>query len=174
MPVPILKDLASLAYQDIIRRRKVTPFIIFVSFIASFAAARLTVATFPDFALIVRQYHIHHFYYGIFLISAAAWIALVSDRQRLMSLASILFGVGLGLVTDEIGLLLTCNSEGLGCDYFARASFDIAVLLALFFLASIYFRPFMVQVTSKSKSVWKTVRTKAGENMRNSGNRKEL
>ncbi len=141
-----LRDLASLAHEDIIRRRKTAPFIIFVFFILSFAIARLVVTTFEGIGVMVRQYHIHHFYYGIILISLAAWIGLVSDRERLKNWASAFFGTGLGLIADEIGLLLTCNSEGLNCDYYGRISFDTALLIALFFLAFIYFRPFWMKM----------------------------
>lgn len=149
MELPTPKDVASLAYRDVLKRRKTAPFLIFVSFILSFAMARMTVMNFPDVALIVRQYHIHHFYYGIILISAAAWVALISSRPRLHFWASLSFGAGLGLVADEIGLLLTCNSEGLNCDYFARASFDLAVMLGLFFFAAIYFPPFYLKVKNR-------------------------
>ncbi|MBI2134019.1 hypothetical protein HYU11_05030 [Candidatus Woesearchaeota archaeon] len=141
MEMPIPRKIAR-AYEDIVRRKKTAPFIIFIFFIISFAIARLVVITFEGAALIVRQYHIHHFYYGITLISIAAWIGLVSNKEKLLTLASALFGIGLGLITDEIGLLLTCNSEGLNCDYFARGSFDAAVLISLFFLAVLYFHPF--------------------------------
>ncbi|MBI2142482.1 hypothetical protein HYU15_03275 [Candidatus Woesearchaeota archaeon] len=160
MPIPIIKDLASLAYRDILRRKKTAPFIILVTFVASFALARITVLSFPDFAVVVRQYHIHHFYYGIALISAAAWMALVSNRPRLITLAAVFFGAGLGLVADEIGLLLTCNSEGLNCNYYARSSFDLAVLLGLSFLAFIYFPPFWRKVKSRVARVLAGIKAK--------------
>ena len=142
MRISIFRDLASLLYEDIHKRNKTAPFIIFLSFIVSFAIARLVVINFPRASLVIRDYHIHHFYYGIALISAAAWIGLVSSKERLMNIGSVLFGAGLGLVTDEIGLLLTCNSEGLNCNYYARGSFDFAVFLGLLLLMIIYFPPF--------------------------------
>ncbi len=160
MGIPTIRDLASLAYQDILRRKKKEPFLIFVFFILSFIAARFIVITFEDLRVIIRQYHIHHFYYGIALISIAAWIALVSDRERMKSLASILFGVGLGLITDEIGLLLTCNSEGLNCNYFARSSFDAAVLISLALLAFIYFKPFWARIKSRASKIYHKVKKK--------------
>ncbi|MBI2575197.1 hypothetical protein HYV82_04915 [Candidatus Woesearchaeota archaeon] len=160
MQIPIVKDLASLAYRDIHRRRKTAPFIILVTFVVSFALARLTVLSLPDFAIVVRQYHIHHFYYGIALISAAAWIALVSNKPRLITLAAVFFGAGLGLVADEIGLLLTCNSEGLDCNYYARGSFDLAVLLGLSFLAFIYFPPFWRKVKSRVARALRRIKAK--------------
>ena len=42
-----IKDLKSLLYEDIIRRNKLTPFIIFVSFLVSFGLSRLIVILFP-------------------------------------------------------------------------------------------------------------------------------
>ncbi len=160
MAFPTIRDLASLAYEDILRRKKKEPFLIFIFLILSFSVARLTVIFFEGVALVVRQYHIHHFYYGIALISIAAWIGLVSDRETLKNWASIFFGVGLGLIADEIGLLLTCNTEGLNCNYYARGSYDTAVLIGLFLLAFIYFRPFSRGLKSRATKIYQRIKKK--------------
>jgi hypothetical protein len=139
----LLVDLKSLLYWDIVRRKKVTPVIVMFSFILSFAIARITVTLFPDFRVIWNQYHIHHFYYGIALIGIAGWVLLVSDKVRLHRLSAVLYGIGLGLLTDEIGLLLTCSSDAFTCNYYARQSYDIAVILVLLFLNAIYDIPFL-------------------------------
>ncbi|MBI2145366.1 hypothetical protein HYU18_03530 [Candidatus Woesearchaeota archaeon] len=101
-----LKDLASLTYQDAVKRRLVTPFI------------------------------------GIALLIASGWIALISDRERLKHLAAALFGVGLGILADEAGLLLTCTSPMLlECDYYARVTIDVFTVIAAAFLTVLYFMP---------------------------------
>lgn len=137
-----LKDLASLTYQDAVKRRLVTPFIVFVFFLISFAAARILAYSLPSLNLIIGRYHIHHFYYGIALLIASGWIALISDRERLKHLAAALFGVGLGILADEAGLLLTCTSPMLlECDYYARVTIDVFTVIAAAFLTVLYFMP---------------------------------
>jgi hypothetical protein len=154
---PFIRDFKSLLYKDIVRRKKTTPFIVMLSFILSFALARLTSLTFPEFNIIWKQYHIHHFYFGIASLAIAGWIALVSNKPRLHTAASILFGSGLGLVTDEIGLLLTCSSDAFSCNYYARQSYDFAVIIVLLFLNIIYFLPFWLRVKSRAYSLFRHV-----------------
>ncbi|MFH1182535.1 MAG: hypothetical protein V1702_06255 [Candidatus Woesearchaeota archaeon] len=138
----IIGDLQSLLYSDIIRRGKITPFIAIVSFILTFGIARLTVTYLPGFSIVWKEYHIHHFYYGILTLAVAGWIALVSNRERMNNLAAAFFGMGLGFITDEIGLMLTCASPAKECDYLARQSYDLAIIIVLLFLNIIYFKPF--------------------------------
>lgn len=140
-----IRDLKSVLYDDIIRRHKQTPFIIAISFIMAFAAARLTVIYGPDWLrLYIRHYHIHHFYYGVILVSISNWIALTTDRRHMFNLAAVLFGVGLGLFIDEFGLLLTCTTPALEeCDYFGRETYDAFMLIAAFFFAVLYSRPIL-------------------------------
>jgi hypothetical protein len=137
-----VRDLQSVLYDDIIRRRKQTPFIIFISFILAFAAARLTVNLGPEWLrLIIRQYHIHHFYYGFAIIAISNWIALTTDRKHMFHFAAVLFGIGLGFIVDEIGLLLTCTTPALQCDYYSRQTFDIFMVIAGMFFAVLYSNP---------------------------------
>jgi hypothetical protein len=141
-----LKDLESLLYSDIVRRKKTTPFIILVCFIVTFVMARAIVKFFPGFAFVWNQYHIHHFYYGILALAIAGWIALVSNRENLHTFAAVCLGLGLGLVADEFGLMLTCASPLKECDYLARQSYDLAIILFLAILNAIYFVPFWKRV----------------------------
>ncbi len=138
------RDLKSVLYQDILRRNKQTPFVIFVSFILSFAAARLVVRFGPEtLRLIINTYHVHHFYYGFILLAVANWIALTTDRKHMEQFAAVLFGVGLGLFIDEFGLLLTCTTSALECDYWGRQSFDAFMLIGGVLLAVLYSGPFL-------------------------------
>ena len=137
-----LRDLKSLLHQDIIKRNKVTPFIISIFFLISFSLSRAVVMIFPELHLFIKQYHIHHFYYGIALLFLSNWVALVSDKRSMHRIAAGLTGVGLGLIIDEVGLLLTCSSPTLICDYWHRITYDVvAWFMGLFFLI-IYFDPF--------------------------------
>ena len=138
----VLKDAASLTYRDIMRRKLVTPFIVFATFLISFIISRLLAYAFPSLNLIIGRYHIHHFYYGIALMAAAGWIALISDRQRLKLFAALLLGTGLGIIVDEAGLLLTCTSPLYQeCNYHARIAIDVFTMLAAAFFSVLYFLP---------------------------------
>ncbi len=138
----VIRDIVSLTYEDIVRRRLITPFVIFVAFLISFALTRAVAYLLPSVNLIIGRYHIHHFYYGIALMIASNWIALVSDRPRLRFFAAALFGVGLGIIADEIGLLLTCTSPLLlQCNYYARITLDFFTIIVGIFLSVLYFMP---------------------------------
>lgn len=79
----------------------------------------------------VQGHHIHHFFFGFALVAVAGWVALFRDgldRRR----TAALYGVGLGVFIDEIGLLLTWG------DYWARSSwFVLAAVLTLFLAATV-------------------------------------
>ncbi len=51
--------------------------------------------------------HIHHFWYGMGLLSLAGWLAIAWRTERLARLCAALYGLGAGFVGDEVGLLLT-------------------------------------------------------------------
>jgi hypothetical protein len=137
-----VEDIKSLNYLDILRRRKQTPFIVFAAFVLSFAAARLTIMYGPEWLrLYVMTYHIHHFYYGFALLAIANWIALTTNREHMFKLAAVLFGVGMGLFVDEFGLLLTCTTPPMGCDYWARQSYDMFMIISGILLAVLYSKP---------------------------------
>ncbi|MBI3037059.1 hypothetical protein HYY73_04920 [Candidatus Woesearchaeota archaeon] len=141
-PVELTKDLASLTYQDVIRRRLMTPFLIFASFLLAFATTRAIAYSFPSVNLIIGLYHIHHFYYGIALLVASNWIALITNRPWPKYFAAVLFGFGLGIIADELGLLLTCTSpQLLQCNYYARITLDIFITIVAAFLSVLYFMP---------------------------------
>ena len=140
--VEFTKALASLTYRDIARRGLVTPFIMFLSFLTAFAVTRITAYVFPSVNLVIGKYHIHHFYYGIALLIISNWTALITNRQGPRIIAAVLFGVGLGILADEAGLLLTCTSPlTLQCNYNARITLDIFVVLVGAFLSVLYLVP---------------------------------
>ena len=48
--------------------------------------------------------HIHHYVYGIFILAAAGYLALLFRGDRARSWIALLYGVGLGLTFDEFGM----------------------------------------------------------------------
>lgn len=148
----LIGDFKSLLYTEIIKRREVNPFIIFISFIITFILARNIVNFFPEWGLVINGYKVHHVYYGIALLAISNWISLASQVPRLLNISAILFGAGLGLITDEIGLLLTCSSDGKICDYYARQSYDLLIILTLLFFILIYLPPVWEKLKNGIKS----------------------
>ncbi|MBN1377088.1 hypothetical protein JW949_02000 [Candidatus Woesearchaeota archaeon] len=137
----LIRDLKSLLHEDIIRRNKVTPFFVFTSMIVSFFISRLLVTLFPGVSLFIKEYHIHHYYYGIFLVCISAWTALVSNKISLLRISAVMFGLGLGMILDEFGLLLTCGTYLKECDYWHRISYDTFIITCGVFLSIMYFGP---------------------------------
>lgn len=138
----LIQDFVSLTYHDVMKRKLITPFIVFMAFLASFSLARLAAYLFPSIRFVIGEYHIHHFYYGIGLMIISNWICLISNRQRPIEFAAALFGIGLGFIADEVGLLLTCTSPRfLQCDYHVRITVDIFIIIVSIFLAILYFMP---------------------------------
>ncbi|MBS3813489.1 hypothetical protein KGY64_06665, partial [Candidatus Bipolaricaulota bacterium] len=86
--------------------------------------------------VILFGYHVHHFYFGILFICVAGWLAIVGTTHLRKEAVAVLFGVGLGLLMDEIGLLLTWGN------YFSSLSYLLGVLLLGIFLNLIYFPKF--------------------------------
>ena len=150
-PFKLIKDFERLLYHDIIKRNKTTPFWIFISMLLTFIFYRLYALVYPiiGFSIIVKNYHFHHFFVGIALISIACWTALITDKQKLKRISAILFGIGLGAITDEFGLLVTCGTESMACDYWHRLSYDSFVFVSMLFLIIIYFGPFWRKIGMK-------------------------
>lgn len=88
------------------------------------------------------DYHIHHFYLGLLLIILSNWLLLFWDKKRYIEeikvSSSILFGGGLGLITDEFGLILTMEFDIKG-DYWASPSYYLMGIISGMFLCALIF-----------------------------------
>ena len=131
----------------IVERGKKLPFFAFIIFLLTILISRLIVIwveadrPFLNF-LRVSAYHIHHFYLGILLILLSNFLFLTRNRGRYVEetrlLSSVLFGAGLGLITDEFGLLLTMEFDVKG-EYWAPHSYYLMGILSAVFLCIILF-----------------------------------
>lgn len=143
-------------------RQKGIPFLITISYLISFLLIRLMVflagAAHTEFAkvaqigltpevrfsigrnIILFGYHIHHFYFGIFLICVAGWLSIVGSSILSRKQIAVIYGIGLGLFMDEVGLLLTWG------DYFSGLSYMLSLLLAGIFLNIVFFPHFWIEV----------------------------
>jgi len=116
---------------------KEIPFLILISFLATFALSRITVNLFPDLFLKVRNTHVHHFAYGILLLVIIGFFLLTQPRSpRTRLKMSLLYGVAIGLAFDEFGMWIQLEDM-----YYNRASYD-AIIISTLLLNIIYFEGF--------------------------------
>ncbi|MGQ9530754.1 MAG: hypothetical protein ACUVTC_04895 [Candidatus Bathycorpusculaceae bacterium] len=99
-----------------------------VSFIGSFIIARIFTTFNPNVVLISGDFHIHHFWYGLAMLAIGGWLGISYESERINRLAAILFGAGGGLIGDEVGLLLTLESE----NYWAGMTYTIIITFLAF------------------------------------------
>src|SRR5436190_3004873 len=103
--------------------------LVLLSLLLTFIAARLlsilmTLHRMPNIYLHVRDSHVLHRNYGIFLLAGVGAYLLFSPG-RAAPAAAVVYGIGLGLTFDEFGMWLHLNG-----DYWQRASFDAVIVLA--------------------------------------------
>jgi hypothetical protein len=104
--------------------------LVLVSLLATFVLARLvtiliTLHRMPNIYFHVRDTHVHHLNYGIFLLAGVGAYLLFSPGPAAAA-AAVVYGIGLGLTFDEFGMWLHLNG-----DYWQRASFDAIVVIVV-------------------------------------------
>jgi len=108
-------------------------FIATLAFVASFFGSRLFATLFPNTVVMQGGIHLHHFWYGIALISVAGWMGIAWRNERLYRLYAVLYGLGAGFVGDEVGLLLTFNNYQSELTYlFFIAAISFVIIATLF------------------------------------------
>ncbi len=79
--------------------------------------------------------HFHHFWYGLAMVIVAGWMGIALRNERLDRNLALVFGLGIGFVGDEVGLLLTFG------DYsFKLASWFFAGAIAIIILVTLFWR----------------------------------
>ena len=63
-------------------------------------------------------------------------------EEKWHRLAAIFLGASLGLMADELGLMLTCGTAGMECLYHGRFAYDTIIIISMILLNIIYFMPF--------------------------------
>jgi hypothetical protein len=97
-----------------------------VSFILAFVTARTYATLFPTHVLLTGGLHIHHFWFGLIFLAIGGWLGINYNSKGISIAAAILYGVGGGLIMDEVGLLLTFGN------YQSELTWTILVTLLAF------------------------------------------
>lgn len=143
--------------EELYKRRRSTPFLISISFLASFLVARLWVVFLQadqgvssevSFSvgrnLVMGGYHIHHITYGIILLAISAWLAIHYKSKTIVRISSIFYGVGLGLIVDELGFII-----GGITPYRADTEVFYVVVGVLALLASVVYFPSFYRIIKR-------------------------
>lgn len=93
-------------------------------FVVSFVIARVFTTISPDTVLVSGSLHIHHFWFGLIMLAVGGWLGISYNDVKIDRLAAVLFGAGGGLMVDEVGLLLTLESE----NYWAGVTYTFVVI----------------------------------------------
>jgi thiol:disulfide interchange protein len=120
-------------------KSKVPAAAIAAAFILTAVGARLFSVFFPWVHWEpVPGMHIHHYVYGIFILTIAGYLAMIFKGDRATSWIALLYGLGIGLTFDEFGMWLNpafqrgtrWNMGGLG---FVIIALGVAGLIPLVF-----------------------------------------
>lgn len=115
--------------------------IIISSFLATFILARLVVYLvlghlMPDFFLTIRGVHIHHFAYGVLILTAISFYFIIGQPKpgtKRFRWATAIYGIGLGLTFDEFGMWIRLEDN-----YWIRQSYDAIIIISLILLNIAY------------------------------------
>ena len=78
-----------------------------LAFVASLLGARLFATLNPTVTVVRGGIHFHHFWYGLAMVVSTGWLGITLSNERMGRNLAIIFGLGAGLIGDEVGLLLT-------------------------------------------------------------------
>ncbi len=78
-----------------------------LGFLAGFLGARSFATLNPNVFVVRSGIHFHHFWYGLAMVTFAGWLGIALTNDRLDRALALVFGLGAGLIGDEVGLLLT-------------------------------------------------------------------
>jgi hypothetical protein len=123
-----------LAYRELIRNRaRQVPFWVLAGFLPTFVIERNLVSHDPSLFVTVRGVHVHHFTWGVLILAAAGFAALVSPKRAQPWLA-VAYGTGLALAFDEFGMWLHLTAN-----YNLDQSEDVMVGILVFLVVVVYF-----------------------------------
>jgi hypothetical protein len=124
-----------------------------MSFVASFAIARIFTTlsrdTFVRISVFHVYIHVHHYIYGIILLAIGGWLGISYEDDRIVTLAAVLYGVGCGLIADEAGLLL-------GQSYWTGITYTVVILLLVLIFAIYLLKRYSKLISTEVNSFTKS------------------
>lgn len=128
-----------------------------LGFITSFLMARAFTTIKPHTWVLVGGIHFHHFWYGLGLVGIAGWLGIISMLPAHRRVYALVFGLGGGLIGDEVGLLLTFG------DYHSQLTF-------VFFVAFLTFATMaLLLISYRDKLKHDVIELETGERMAHIG-----
>jgi hypothetical protein len=109
-------------------------FLALLSFVTSFVSARVFATLNPNTVVVSGGIHFHHFWYGLIMVVAAGWAGIAYGVPAYKRIYAVVFGLGAGLIGDEVGLLLTFG------DYNSSLTFFFFVLVVSLGSMALLFR----------------------------------
>jgi len=125
------------------------------AFMLSFFGSRTFAVLNPTVTVVSSGIHFHHFWYGLAMVTATGWLGIAYSSQRLLRTYALVFGLGAGLIADEVGLLLTFG------DYQSELTSDFFVgTVGFIILATILarYRKVLEKPFHKRNSEWVLLR----------------
>ncbi len=116
-----------------VQNRPTLSFLATLAFILTFIVVRTFTTFYSEAVWTPGGIHFHHFWYGLAMIAAAGWLGIAwRSSARLDRIYAVVYGVGAGLIGDEVGLLLTLGDYQSELTYqFFIGAVSIAILLIL-------------------------------------------
>src|SRR5215472_11940747 len=81
-----------------------------IGFLVAFFGARTFALLNPTVVVATSDVHFHHFWYGLGMVALSGWLGITYNKPRLLRTYALIFGLGAGLIGDEVGLLLTLGN----------------------------------------------------------------
>ena len=107
------------------------------SFLLTFAGSRVVSHFWPNIFLQPSPgLHVHHFTYGFFILAATGYLALIHRGPKANYRIAWLFGMGLGLAMDELGMWLKFKDDDI-----TRWNYDGLTVVVLSFILIIVAKP---------------------------------
>lgn len=119
-------------------------FPIIFAFLLTFVISRIVSHFAPGFYLLdIGGVRVHHYTYGIFILAASGYLALVLNGPKATFLIALLHGLGLGFAFDELEMWIKLQDDDI-----ARWSYDGFNIIVAVFLLILTFRPGIKRIKS--------------------------
>ncbi len=103
-------------------------------FLGGFIGARAFATLNPTVTVMQGGIHFHHFWYGLVMVIATGWLGLALAEDRWHRQLALIFGLGVGFIGDEVGLLLTFRDYATPLELY----FFIGAVAAIIFLSLVW------------------------------------